>query len=61
MQTMNPADIESQYPLDGDDDPNEIELAWSKEIERRVKEIREGKAELVTEEEFFRRLTEEDI
>ena len=56
MKPMNHPDVDSQYPLDGDDDPNEIELAWSKEIERRVKEIREGKAELVTEEEFFRRL-----
>lgn len=53
---MNHPDVDNQYPLDGDDDPNEIELAWSKEIERRVKEIREGKAELVTEEEFCRRL-----
>ncbi len=56
MKTMNHPDVDNQYPLDGDDDPNEIELAWSKEIERRVKEIREGKAELVTEEEFCRRL-----
>lgn len=53
---MSHPNVDSQPPLDGDEDPNEIELAWSEEIERRVKEIREGKVVPVSEEEFFRRL-----
>jgi len=45
-------DLDSDQP----EDPNLVEIAWSEEIERRVKTIREGTAETVSEEEFLRRL-----
>ncbi len=44
-------------PLDpSEQDPNELELAWSAEIQRRMKKLDDGKAKMVSEEDFFRRL-----
>ncbi len=39
-----------------DVDEQEVERAWAKELERRVVEIRSGKAKLVSGDAFMRRL-----
>lgn len=51
---------ESVHGSDGNEDPNEIELAWQEEIARRVQSIREGTAEFVSQEEFLRTLHEDE-
>jgi len=38
------------------DDPNDVENAWAAEIERRRREIREGKVTLVSGEDVRRKL-----
>ena len=38
------------------EDPNDVENAWATEIERRRREIREGKVTLVSGEEVRQRL-----
>ena len=43
---------------DSPPDPNEVENAWATEIERRCREIREGKVELVPGDEVRRKLRE---
>lgn len=43
---------------DSTPDPNEVENAWATEIERRRREIREGKVELVPGDEVRRKLRE---
>lgn len=42
-------------PLD-DEDPNEVELAWAEEVERRRRELDDGTAKPLTKDEFLRRL-----
>lgn len=47
--------------LDKDDrtdtlDPNDAELAWTAEIERRVEDVRSNRVELVSSEQLFREL-----
>lgn len=37
-------------------DPNDVENAWASEIERRRREIREGKVKLVSGEDVRRKL-----
>lgn len=44
--------IESLDPLA--EDPEVVEKAWATEIERRIEEIRKGKAKLIPAEEVFR-------
>ena len=45
-------------PLDEDEDPNEVELAWAEEIERRRRALDDGTTKPLTKEEFLRRLRE---
>ncbi len=43
--------------LDDDtDDPAEVQRAWDAEIERRLREVQDGAAELIDGEEFLREL-----
>jgi hypothetical protein len=42
-------------PLEGDD-PNDVENAWAAEIERRRREVREGKVIPIAGEDFLREL-----
>lgn len=41
--------------LDGPADPN-VEEAWAQEIERRVRQVEKGEAELIPAEEVFARI-----
>jgi putative addiction module component (TIGR02574 family) len=46
--------IELLDSLDDDASPEEIAKAWDEEIERRSRAIDEGRAELLTEDEFWK-------
>lgn len=46
----------AEVPSEEVEDPNEVELAWSEEIKRRIRRLEAGDAETVSEEEFFLRL-----
>lgn len=41
---------------DETDDPVEVQRAWEAEIERRLREVQDGTAELIDGEEFLREL-----
>lgn len=47
------------HPLEpGEEDPNEVELAWAEEIARRRRELDDGTVKPLTKDEFVRRLRE---
>jgi hypothetical protein len=46
-------DYDLHGDLKDDDDEEEVEAAWDKEIAKRVDEIKSGSAKLLTSEEFF--------
>jgi hypothetical protein len=49
-------DLQNEYvmPSPGDEDEASVEEAWDAEIDRRVKEIEEGKVQLISGEEADR-------
>lgn len=49
---------EPAHPLDSEEDPNDVELAWTEEIRRRRQELDDAVVEPLTKEEFLRRLRE---
>lgn len=46
-------DLQSRYSLPGEDEA-EVEAAWDAEIASRVKEVEEGRVELISSDEFQR-------
>ena len=49
-------DLQSEYvmPSPGGEDEASVEAAWDAEIDARVKDVEEGKVELISGEEFRR-------
>jgi len=54
---MAPGEPARQIPLDDQNaDPNELELAWGAEIEKRLRDRRGGKVVSIPSEEVFAKL-----
>ena len=52
--------LESLDADDSDEDPTQVARAWEVEIERRVREVDEGKADLVPWDAFRRELEDDE-
>jgi hypothetical protein len=58
VRAMARPNTATPIPPTDEADPNEIESAWAKTIERRVSELREGKVEPVPSDEVFSAIDE---